>query len=254
MKGILADFTNEDNIQLIGAHSDLLLRNLEVNTMVFQILNQKDKNVSTGYDDTKVPHFQKGIQYYKDNGYKVSIRNSGGRSVVNDPGVLNFSLMFKSTDSIEKVYLIFYRFIVDALKPLNLSIKFGEIKGAYCPGAFDISIDLQKVAGTAQRRVGNNTLVGCYLSVNGDQEARSTLVSNFYKITEGDIEVDPQKMTTLEDKVKRNVSIDEIKTLLINHFKTLVDTTESFDPTQFTQEMVDQAITRNKNQQTHFNL
>ncbi len=254
MKGIIADFTDYTDLKEVGALSDLLLRNLEENTIVLQILNQKVKNISTGYDDTKAPYFDKGIQYYRDQGYGVSIRNSGGRSVVNDPGILNFSLMFKSTESIESVYIYFYNFMKDALKPLGLTFKFGEIKGAYCPGAFDISVDLQKVAGTAQRRIQDNTLVGCYLSVNGDQDHRATLISNFYKLTEDIIEVFPDKMTTLEAKVKRSLSILETKTLLIHHFKNITDTTVDFDPASFDSDAIDASKQRNQSQQKRFNL
>ena len=140
------------------------------------------------------------------------------------------------------------------MAPLNLKFKFGEIKGAYCPGTFDISIDLQKVAGTAQRRVGKNTLVGCYLSVNGDQDARSTLISNFYKITKDIISVSPDKMTTLEDKIKRSITIDEVKTLLINHFKKITQSTTTLDPSEYEDTDLKVALERMKNQQKRFNL
>lgn len=254
MKGIIADFTNYSDTRKAAAISDHLMRNLEENTIVLQMMNQKNQNVSVGYDDTKAPHFDEGVQYYRDQGYGVSIRNSGGRSVVNDEGILNFSLIYQSSESSEMAYLYFYQFLKDALAPLDLTIKFGEIKGAYCPGTFDISIDLQKVAGTAQRRVGNNTLVGCYLSVNGDQHARSTLISNFYKITRDIISVNPDKMTTLEDKIKRSITIDEVKTLLINHFKTITESTTLLDPTTYEDKDLQVALDRMQNQQNRFNL
>lgn len=105
MKGIIADFTNSNDIKRAAAISDYLMRNLEDNTIVLQIMNQKKQNVSVGYDDTKSPHFDEGVAYYREQGYGVSIRNSGGRSVVNDPGILNFSLIYQTSEPIETAYL-----------------------------------------------------------------------------------------------------------------------------------------------------
>ena len=47
-----------------------------------------------GIQDTKLPFLGEGIQYLKEKGYDVIVRNSGGLAVVLDEGVLNLSLIF----------------------------------------------------------------------------------------------------------------------------------------------------------------
>ncbi len=56
-----------------------------------------------------------------------------------------------------------------------------EIADSYCPGTYDLSIDGKKIAGTAQRRIKDGVAVMMYLSINGDQPARGSLVRRFYQ-------------------------------------------------------------------------
>lgn len=169
MRGIIADFTENEGIKKLGAISDVTLRTIEENTIVLSMHQHHKKNINMGLDDTRAPFFKEGVQHYIDNGYTVSTRNSGGRSVANDLGVLNFSLILQNDLSASENYMMFYNFVKDALSPLGLQIDVGLVEGAYCPGKFDVSIDGKKIMGTAQRRIGKRVLVGGYLSVNGDQ-------------------------------------------------------------------------------------
>src|SRR5690554_4668131 len=252
MKGIIADLTHLTDMNLAAAMSDTLLRNLEDDTMVLQLMNHKEKNVSLGYDDMHAPYIKKGIQYYKDQGYTVAIRNSGGRSVVNDPGILNWALLYKTKKSIEDVYLFLYHFTNDALKPLGISLEFGEVTGAYCPGTFDFSIDGQKVAGTAQRRVLDKTLVGGYISVNGNQPARGELIAKFYEITQDQLKVYPNKLTTLEEKYQSPLSVDSVKDLFIDHFKKITTSQSYLDPSSLDQSKIEASKKRIKDAQSKF--
>ena len=252
MKGIIADLTHLTDMNYAAAISDTVLRNLKEDTIVLQLMNHKSKNISMGYDDMKAPYVEKGIQFYKDQGYTVGIRNSGGRSVVNDPGILNWALLFKTTKPIEDVYLYLYHFTNDALKPLGITLDFGEVKGAYCPGTFDFSIDNQKVAGTAQRRIRDNTLVGGYISVVGNQQERSELIAKFYEITQDELRVDPHKLTTLQEKTNQELSIDIVKNLFIKEFKKITSSHTYLNPKELDQKKIEASKKRIKDAQTKF--
>lgn len=244
MKGIIADFTKIKELSSIAGVGDYILRTIPQDTMVLQIFQHPKKSINMGLDDTRAPFFHEGIQHYLDNGYTVSTRNSGGRSVANDMGVLNFSLILKNNLGSTENYMMFYNFLKDALAPLNLDFYVGEVNSAYCPGAFDISINGKKVAGTAQRRIGDNVLVGCYLSVNGDQNKRSQIISDFYKITKDVIQVDPKKLTTLQDEMQQDLDVDYVKTLIFDHFKSLTTEHANFDLNAVDKNMVESAKER----------
>ena len=66
------------------------------------------------------------------------------------------------------------------------------------------------------------------------------------------ISVSPDKMTTLEDKIKRSITIDEVKTLLINHFKKITQSTTTLDPTEYEDTDLKVALERMQNQQKRF--
>lgn len=219
MKSYIADFTEEKNQLEFGSLSETLLRELDEDAIILQMLQHHDQNINMGLDDTKAPYFEKGVQHYLDHGYTVGLRNSGGRSVANDLGVFNFSLISKVKYSTEELYFFFYNFLKDALAPLDLDIRVGLVEGAYCPGTFDISIGGKKIAGTAQRRIKDNVLVGAYLSVNGDQFRRSNVIKEFYEISKGPIIVDVNKLTTLEDEYKSELSVASVKSLIIKQFE-----------------------------------
>ncbi|MEJ1344299.1 hypothetical protein QY882_03785 [Latilactobacillus sakei] len=50
---------------------------------------------------------------------------------------------------------------------------------SYCPGEYDLSINGQKFAGIAQRRSKNGIAILLYASIEGDQQARGTLMRAF---------------------------------------------------------------------------
>lgn len=244
MKGYILDFkTVEDPKEFTGI-SDQVLRQLEDDTIVLQLFSRTSPTISIGYDDTKSPHFDQGVDWLRSQGYKVGIRGAGGRAVVNDEGILNLSLMFKATMTPHEQYQYFYNFMQDALKPLNINLELGLVEGAYCPGTYDISINERKVSGTSSRVVLNNALVGGYLSVNGDQKQRSEVISRFYEITDDVIRVQPNKMTTIEEEIGREISFKEVKNLIIDHFHKIAEDVKPYDTSHIAKEDIDASAKR----------
>lgn len=244
MKGYLLDFKSVKDSREFAGIGDQVLRTLEDDTMVLQMFSQARPTISIGYDDTKAPFFNEGVEHYKSKGYQVGIRGAGGRSVVNDEGILNFSILFKSDMTSQEQYEFFHKFMQDALAPLGLKFDLGLVEGAYCPGTYDISINGKKVSGTSSRAVQGNGLVGCFLSVNGDQYKRSKVISEFYEITQDVIRVSPDKMTSIQEQLGRSIEVQEVKDLLIAHFKTMVDSLEDYDTSHIPQDAIDTSVRR----------
>lgn len=244
MKGYILDFGLIDAGREFAGISDQVLRQLEPDTLILQMFSQKTPTISMGFDDTKAPFFKDGVRYYKDQGYQVGIRGAGGRSVVNDEGVLNFSILFKTDLNPHQQYVFFHRFLQDALSSLNLKFDLGLVEGAYCPGKYDISIAGRKVSGTASRAVQGNALIGGFFAINGNQNKRSEVVSRFYEITEDVIRVDPGKMITISEALGYEISVQDVKDLLSQHFKTLVQDVQDYDVSQIHQDDIEASVRR----------
>lgn len=100
-----------------------------------------------------------------------------------------------------------------------------EIKNSYCFGDYDLSIDGQKIAGIAQRRIKNGLAVMLYISVNGDQKKRAEMMREFYEIgLDGSEpagrypEIKPNVMTTLEDAYDISLSVEQVKQMMLDQF------------------------------------
>jgi octanoyl-[GcvH]:protein N-octanoyltransferase len=244
MKGYVLDFGLVDNGREFSGISDQVLRQLEKNTIVLQMFSQKTPSISIGFDDTKAPNFDEGVAYYRSQGYQVGIRGAGGRSVANDEGILNLSLQLKTDMDSHEQYVFFHKFMQDALAPLGIKLDLGIVEGAYCPGIYDISIEGRKVSGTASRAVRGNALVGGFLAVTGDQKRRSEVISRFYEITDDVIRVNPEKMITVSEAVGREVSVDEVRDLVIKQFKKIAEDVEPYDISKIDKKDIEASINR----------
>lgn len=159
-----------------------------------------------GINDRHLPNLTAGLQNLTANKYDYFLRNSGGLAVISDPGVLNISLFIPDADrklDVDDSYDIIADLMMATFP--TLSIQTFEVTHSYCPGKYDLSVNGQKIAGIAQRRSKGAVVLMLYLSVKGDQDARSNVVSEFYQA--GDAysqtrwafpKVDKTTMTTVE--------------------------------------------------------
>ena len=186
--------------------------------------------VILGMMDTKLGHFDKAYPLFKQYNHDTIVRNSGGLGVISDPGVLNVSLIYPSKErrlSIDEAYDFMLQFIRDTFYPhfTQKEILAYEIKNSYCFGDYDLSIDGQKIAGIAQRRIKNGLAVMLYISVNGDQKKRAEMMREFYEIgLDGSEpagrypEIKSNVMTTLEDAYAISLSVEQVKQMMLDQF------------------------------------
>lgn len=186
--------------------------------------------VILGMMDTKLGHFDKAYPLFKQYNHDTIVRNSGGLGVISDPGVLNVSLIYPSKErrlSIDEAYDFMLQFIRDTFYPhfTEKEILAYEINNSYCFGDYDLSIDGQKIAGIAQRRIKNGLAVMLYISVNGDQKKRAEMMREFYEIgLDGSEpagrypEIKPNVMTTLEDAYDISLSVEQVKQMMLDQF------------------------------------
>jgi octanoyl-[GcvH]:protein N-octanoyltransferase len=137
-----------------------------------------------GIQDSKLPFLGEGIQYLKEKGYDVIVRNSGGLAVVLDEGVLNLSLIFPEKDKgidINRGYDAMWELVKSMFAQYHQEIEAKEIVGSYCPGSYDLSIKGKKFAGISQRRIRKGVAVQIYLCVNGSGSKRAETIKEFYE-------------------------------------------------------------------------
>lgn len=190
---------------------------------------EAERTVILGMQDTRVTDLARGLEVFTRHGYRFLARNSGGLAVVADAGILNFSLFIPLAEtqslSIVEAYEVMTEIIQQAFKDYPVEIVAKEVPDSYCPGDYDLSINDQKFAGIAQRRVGNGIAVMIYLSVNGNQASRGEMVKEFYQASLGSAfgtgkfpPVRPDSMANLSDLLATDLTVDDVKELILAVF------------------------------------
>ncbi|GGF21474.1 octanoyl-[GcvH]:protein N-octanoyltransferase [Halobacillus andaensis] len=180
--------------------------------------------VVLGIPDARLPHISEAIDYLKEQGYQVVVRNSGGLAVVLDEGVLNLSLIFPDAKevNIHDGYEAMVEFIQHLFADLTDQIEAYEITQSYCPGTYDLSIGGKKFAGISQRRVKRGSAVQIYLDVTGSGAERAALLKNFYKVGLNDEptrfqypDVDPSVMASLNELLGADLTVEDVRTRIL---------------------------------------
>lgn len=139
-----------------------------------------------GLRDRKLKQARDAMEELAKQGYAVAVRNSGGAAVPLDEGVLNISLILPNltgTTKLHEDFMIMAELIRETIYQLRGSteVNVGEIMGAYCPGAFDLSIGGRKFCGIAQRRQTGAYIVQAFIVIEGVGAERARLVADFYR-------------------------------------------------------------------------
>lgn len=201
-----------------------------------------DRTVILGMKDTRLPFLTDGLNLLHQAGFRYLARNSGGLGVVSNEGVLNVSLFLPNPNhqiSIPEGYAKMVDLIQDSFSDFHVAIEAKEISDSYCPGEFDLSIQGQKFAGIAQRRIKEGISVMIYLSVHGDQSARGQLMKEFYQAslkqqfgTNGYPPINPNSMANLSDLLGENLTISAVKKRLLDtlekSYRLIPTTSEEF--------------------------
>ncbi|WP_052703200.1 lipoate--protein ligase family protein [Paenibacillus beijingensis] len=137
-----------------------------------------------GMRDSRLPGAASAARWLEAAGYAVAVRNSGGAAVPLDLGVVNLSLILPHAkpnashfrDDFEHMYGL----IAQALAGSGRTVDKGEVKGAFCPGDYDLSINAFKFCGIAQRRQLRAFAVQAFVIAGGSGKDRASLVREFY--------------------------------------------------------------------------
>lgn len=219
-----------------------------------------EKTVVLGIQDGRLPHLRAGVNFLKENGWHVIIRNSGGLAVVIDEGVLNLSLILNEKQhrlSIDKGYHMMVLFLRTLLTPFGIEFDTGEIKGSYCSGNYDLSINGKKFAGISQRRIRGGAAIQVYLCVTGSGEERAKLIRSFYERashqqTNQYPRIRPETMASLHELISKPISLVQIKEQLEHVLKQhshVIDSDLTDEEIQLFKQHYERVLARNKKAQ-----
>lgn len=119
--------------------------------------------VASSYE--RLPNFRAACRASAAAGWPVQVRGSGGGIVPQGPGVLNFSLVWRSDSATpnrtDAIYTALCDRLAAALARLGIMATAGPVPGSFCDGRFNLAVGGRKLVGTAQswRRVAGVPVV-----------------------------------------------------------------------------------------------
>ncbi|WP_054956840.1 lipoate--protein ligase family protein [Paenibacillus dakarensis] len=163
-----------------------------------------------GVRDSRLPKASEAEVLLQTLGYDTATRHSGGAAVPLDPGVVNLSLILPLGDhpnhqNFHQDFEMMVLLIREALKDSGYTVDTGEIAGAFCPGAYDLSIHGRKFCGIAQRRQSKSFIIQAFIIAEGSGSERARLVRSFYDQAAGQADpadyplVQPDSTASLEE-------------------------------------------------------
>lgn len=144
----------------------------------------------------------------RQNGWPVSIRNTGGDATPQGKGILNVSYAYAldSRPSIEAAYLDLCRPIADFIASLGHKPEYRCVPNAFCDGKFNVGSQGRKIAGTAQRwAIGKNKqkssvlFAHALILVNADIEKGTYAINSLYKDCSRPERVEPHAHINIAD-------------------------------------------------------
>jgi octanoyl-[GcvH]:protein N-octanoyltransferase len=203
-----SDKTLVGDILFPFAYDELLCQKIGEGASPFVHIWRHEKAIVLGLRDRRLPNVEHAIRWLHVHGYQVGVRNSGGAAVSLDPGIVNVSIVMPNpTGRLEfkEDFELMYALIRESFAKLGLDAGKGEVKGSYCPGEYDVSINGRKLCGISQRRQTKAFIVNAFVAVEGHAYRRGELIRSFYELaTGGDPDqdapvVEPKTMATLAE-------------------------------------------------------
>lgn len=155
--------------------------------------------------DRRLPGFFRAESEFNQMGMPVTSRSSGGTAVIHGPGVVNLSLIYslkgKAAFSVAESYLLLCNLVMDFLRSEGVDCSVSSVPGAFCDGKYNVTVAGKKIGGTAQRVVSRKgqqvVLSHIVILLDVDTERYASLINRFYELSESEVRIDANVMTSL---------------------------------------------------------
>lgn len=121
-------------------------------------------------------------------GWPVTSRATGGGAVPQGAGVLNFAMAYDvpARATIKDTYSCLTTTLKEGLSGLGLELQTGPTTNSFCNGTWNLSVNGQKIVGTAQRWKpkpcgGARVLAHALILVDGDIETAAGVIAALHR-------------------------------------------------------------------------
>ncbi len=175
--------------------------------------------------------FTRATRALETQGWPVIIRKTGGDLVPQSPGLLNVSLAFRQRrvkGSIEASYNALCQPLIAAFKSMGIDAYCASVPGSFCDGEYNLVVEGQKLAGTAQRwrRLDSGgdgdfaVLVHAVILCRDDMPELWSITNDFYRHCDINRVVEYSKHVSVSDLLSEPKSISDLT--LVSHLAKVI--------------------------------
>lgn len=206
----------------VTARRDLLRAVEEGAPQVVRLVRPQPAAAFTRRDE-HLPGYAAAVETARRHGFTPVLRPVGGRMAPYHRGCLVVDVAGRADDSRSGAtarFEAFSRLLVEALGPLGLDVRVGEVPREYCPGPHSVNLGgAVKVAGIAQRQTRRGWLVSAHLVVTGSAALRAVATAVYADLG---LALDPGTVGALSDHAP-HVTVDRVAALLVSRLADTVD-------------------------------
>jgi lipoate-protein ligase A len=157
---------------------------------------------------------QEAMRALVEDGWQVTVRQTGGTAVPQGDGVIHVSYILpRSFHAVttDAYYRLLCQPFIDWLADFGVKATTGALAGSYCDGTYNVLVGDKKLIGTAQAWRGGlagmasrhpgYVLAHACLMVNVDFAWSTNLINRFYQMAGNDYRVDVETCLDLKDIV-----------------------------------------------------
>jgi len=173
---------------------------------------QTRKSIAVPRHFSRVNGFDRAEKVLGNRGWPIVLRSSGGSAMPQGPGIVNISMIFPHDQSLS-IDAVF-RLLTDPLREfcdgLGISANVGSVPGSFCDGSYNLVVNKQKLAGTAQRRKKHAVLAHAALQVDLDLIDICQSINFLNNAIGRDEQCRPDAATTLAMVLGQEISAAEV--------------------------------------------
>ena len=162
------------------------------------------------------------VDYVKKKNITVVRRLSGGGTVFQDLGNLNFTFIQKGQKGKLVDFRKYTQPIIDILQKLNIDAKF--------EGRNDITIEGKKFSGNAEHVYKNKVLHhGTLLFTANMKDVSEALKVNPLKFKDKAVKSVKSRVTNISDHLEKQIDIETFKNMIMDHIMEMYDDSEAYE-------------------------
>jgi lipoate-protein ligase A len=166
---------------------------------------RSERALVVGRTETRLPYFEDAVADMRATGWPVVLRKSGGFACPVGPGTVQVSMIdpILARTTINGKYAVLAELLQATVRRYEVLANTELVRGAYCPGTYDLAVADRKIAGMSQHWFRNRCGIRCVVtaaSINVEEapDEVARVINRFYRLAGSALRCDAHAITNVQ--------------------------------------------------------